>query len=357
MRTRPFVLAFLVCLALVGVAFALGITPARSNQPHSSPRLSATSAPSTAPRTHLPGVLPVATGPGAVLVPQQVAPLVVSAIDVASSVDLEVYELGNPTVIAALIAAHDRGIPVRVILAAFEAQSVAAASTLRDAGVAVAMMAVPGGIDHVKLLVTNQAVITGGVNLGASSGDTIDMDLSLPSADVAAATRVFDTDWAAVGGHGAPASGTPSSNNTVSSNNTGPFVTGPAIQTALLGLFAHASRSCVVLANFLSDHTIRSAIVSAIRRGVRIDVVLNPTAYGSATAVETLRHAGALVVLAPRSPYLHAKVAACGSAAVVGSANFSYDGMHVNHELDAVVSGPLARAVTARAERVFAAAS
>jgi cardiolipin synthase len=261
------------------------------------------------------------------------------------SVSLEMYELGGAAVVAALEAARRRGVDVRVLLDATESQSQASARSLSRAGVTVRTIRVPGGIDHVKLLVVDQAtVLTGGVNDGAYSDDTTDVDIELTGEPALDATAIFDRDWAAAGGAGQLASG-----------YDGPFVTGAAIEPALLGVIDQARGSCTVLANYLSDWTIRDALVAAARRGVRVEVDLNGSSYGARTAVAALRGGGVLVELAPASPYLHAKVVVCGSVAIVGSANFSEDAMAVNHELDVVLAGPAAAAVRADARGIAAA--
>ncbi len=272
----------------------------------------------------------------------------INATGSGGTVDLEVYELGNPAVIAALESAHRRGVAVRVILDATERQSKISAPELRAAGVATETMHVVAGIDHVKLLVADGKVLVGGVNYGTGSSYTTDMDVELGGGDVQYATTIFNTDWLAAGVDSAPANG-----------SYGPFVTGGAIEPAILGVIdaTGAGGACYVVANYLSDWTVRDALVAAARRGVVVDVVLNPTAYGEVAAKDALVAAGAHVKLAHPSPYLHAKVLACDSSggwdAVVGSANFSYDGMTVNHELDVVISGNPGGRVGQWAERVW----
>jgi phosphatidylserine/phosphatidylglycerophosphate/cardiolipin synthase-like enzyme len=114
-----------------------------------------------------------------------------------------------------------------------------------------------------------------------------------------------------------------------------------------------AGTKCTVLANYLSDTKLLGALENASRHGVLVDVLLNPDSYGSAAAANALGSAGAHVRMSPNHPYLHAKVLACGELAMAGSANFSYDGMNVNHELDVVLSGSDAASVSALASRLF----
>ena len=258
-------------------------------------------------------------------------------------VELEVYELGNPEVITALEAARRRGVSVRVILDATEYQSERSAQELGAAGVSVEEAHVQGGIDHVKLLVADDAVLMGGVNLGTGSSYTTDLDVELGSPVTAvAAGRVFSADWSAARRGEGYASGT-----------FGPFVTGGAIEPAMEGLLGATRGSCVVVANYLTDYGIQDALVAAARRGVAIEAVLNAGAYGAASARSWLAGHGVRVEMAPSSPYLHAKVLACGGAAILGSANFSHDGMAYNHELDVELVGPAAAAVMAWATGVW----
>lgn len=249
------------------------------------------------------------------------------------SIDLEMYELGNPAIVAGLEAAKRRGVSVRVVSDPTETQSKASDARLERAGIAVRKLAVRGGIDHVKLLVVDHAqVLVGGVNFGRDSSATTDGDVVLSGAAGTAAASVFNRDWAAAGGTGISANGI-----------YGPFVTGRAILPAMLSIIGHASTSCTVIANYLSDYRIQDALVAAKRRGVAVTAVLNPTGYGEAAAAAWLEKGRVHVEIAPTRPYLHAKILACGSEAMIGSANFSYHGMAVNHELDVVLDGRAGR--------------
>ncbi|MHB1782375.1 MAG: phospholipase D-like domain-containing protein [Acidimicrobiales bacterium] len=253
------------------------------------------------------------------------------------SIELEMYELGNPAIVSALESARRRGVTVRVVSDPTEYQSQASDAELARSGVMVRKLAVRGGIDHVKLLVVDDArVLVGGVNLGAASSYTTDADVELSGPAVRDAALLFARDWAAAGGSGTPASGA-----------FGPFVTGTAILPAMLAVIAHAAGRCTVVANYLSDYSIQDALVAAERRGVAVTVVLNRTGYGEASAAAWLRRGGVHVELAPADPYLHAKILACGGKAMIGSANFSYDAMAVNHEIDVVLGGGAAATVGA----------
>ncbi|MHB1782798.1 MAG: phospholipase D-like domain-containing protein [Acidimicrobiales bacterium] len=76
------------------------------------------------------------------------------------------------------------------------------------------------------------------------------------------------------------------------------------------------------------------------------------TAPGEAPAAAWLRRCGVHVELAPADPYLHAKILACRGEAMIGSANFSYDAMAVNYEIDVVLDGRAAATVGTFAAQV-----
>src|SRR5437870_2107903 len=80
-----------------------------------------------------------------------------SLIDTAQrSVEVEVYELGNPDLVAALLAAHEHGVVVTVIDDPSEQHSAVTALRLRGAGIDVVDYPVRRlMIDHVKLLVVD----------------------------------------------------------------------------------------------------------------------------------------------------------------------------------------------------------
>ena len=174
--------------------------------------------------------------------------------------DVELYELGNPALVAALIADAHRGVAVHVILDASESQSRLAASVLRAAGVPVETLTVPhGGLDHVKLLVVDGAqTLTGGVNRGVSSMDTTDADVFLPSDPLAA--QAFADDWATAA-HPVASGAWP--------DPTGPGAwSGLAIARAGVPLLATATGPIDVAANDAPDWTFQDALAAAAAQGL-----------------------------------------------------------------------------------------
>jgi len=202
----------------------------------------------------------------------------------------------------------------------------------------------------VKLLVTQRAVLTGGVNDGRYSADTVDLDFlfTTPSL-VQQAQSIFEADWSAAGS-GAP----------LPSKSSGPLLVGRAIEPALLARIsaAGAGWSCYGAENYLSDYTVRDALQRAAAEGAKVRIVLNSETSEASSTLAALAHSALQVERAPSEPYLHAKVLACegpGGAAWAfgGSANLSYEGMSVNHELDVELTGSAAQAVYQWAEGIW----
>jgi phosphatidylserine/phosphatidylglycerophosphate/cardiolipin synthase-like enzyme len=254
----------------------------------------------------------------------QVAPTALRLLATAHrSVRLDLYELGNPSLVAALIVDHARGLSVEVILDATETQSQSAGKVLAAAGVPVHWMHVPHGIDHVKLLVIDgTTTLVGGVNWGTGSSDTTDGDVLFRDP---AAAAYFRAAWA---GHPATA---PAAAGAWS---------GATLLPTLTHLIATATRPIHVAANYLTDWSIQDALAAAVTRGVPVDVVLNRSAYGSPAASVWLMRHGVTVRWAPASPYLHAKMVWTGSTLWIGSMNFSYHGVAINQELSVTVPVP-----------------
>jgi cardiolipin synthase len=256
------------------------------------------------------------------------------------TVEVEMYELGNPQLLQALRMARHRGVRVTVILDATEVQSRRAVPLLRAAGVAVEAVRVTTGIDHVKLLVVDgHRALVGGVNWGTGSIATWDADVELP--DDPGLARIFAADWRVAAHHQAATGAWP--------DPALPGIwSGHAIAPALTRLIQSAHHQVDVVANYCTDWAVQNALIAAARRGFLVRVVLNRSAYGAASAARWLQDHGVIVRWAPRAPYLHAKIVLVdGRAGIIGSANFSDDALAArNHELDVAIPAAVMPAAT-----------
>ena len=87
---------------------------------------------------------------------------------------LTMYELGDPDILSALAAAAKRGVDVEAVLDATEPHTLATAYPfLRGRRIKVRLLKVPGGISHIKSLVTMDGAgmhaLLGGMNFGEYS--------------------------------------------------------------------------------------------------------------------------------------------------------------------------------------------
>jgi phosphatidylserine/phosphatidylglycerophosphate/cardiolipin synthase-like enzyme len=275
------------------------------------------------------GVLSLVTEPGDDY--QSVDQLVSGA---RHSIDLTMYELADERIEGLLVAAHQRGVSVRVLLDhAYGGADVNQDAVARLSAAGVAVRWAPDTIIfHQKTLTVDDsvsAVMTG--NLTAryypSTRDFVVLDRD-PAA-VSAIESVFAEDWS-----GTPVTGGPTVSGLVWSPGSGP---------ALVDLIGTAKRSIVVENEEMDSATIEAALEAASRRGVDVEVIM--TAYSAWDgALAALAHAGVRVATYPDSPsaaYIHAKVMVVdGATAFVGSQNFSASSLDDNRELGVITADP-----------------
>jgi phosphatidylserine/phosphatidylglycerophosphate/cardiolipin synthase-like enzyme len=110
----------------------------------------------------------------------------------------EVYTLTDPEVIAELVAAHKRGVDVRVLLDPNQVYNRHAYSVLRDGGVAVRWYPVPRGVLlHAKIGLFDTLLVLGSANWTLSGlGVNHELDIETSEAGAVGAYRSrFEADW------------------------------------------------------------------------------------------------------------------------------------------------------------------
>ncbi|HZV50598.1 MAG TPA: phosphatidylserine/phosphatidylglycerophosphate/cardiolipin synthase family protein [Candidatus Dormibacteraeota bacterium] len=251
---------------------------------------------------------------------------------------VEMYEFDRPDLEADLESARDRGADVRLVLDQTVAETARTARRLEAVGVPVRAYPVDQRrhqIDHVKLLLVGGDGLAGGMNWGRTSARNHDyaIETRLPTA-LDALRAIFLYDWSLAAGRpgGAP------------SPADGPvFETTPgtSIRTALLKAIRGARHAIVAEVYVLTDREVIAGLEAAAGRGVRVRVVLDRDEESvNAAGFESLTAHGVEARWYPTSGggKLHAKSALFdGDRLLVGSANWSYDGLSVNHELDLLV--------------------
>jgi cardiolipin synthase len=251
-----------------------------------------------------------------------------------SSIDMTMYELADARSEAVLVAAHRRGVVVRVLLDRDYSGATVnreAYSLLEQAGVSV-RWAPDGTIFHQKTVTVDHsvsAIMTG--NLTAKYYPAT-LDFVLVDDQAAAVSAVedeFDRDWG-----GAPVTGGPGPSGLVWS---------PGSQTALVNFIGSALHSVVVENEEMDSGAIESALEAAARRGVAVDVVMTAGSEWDA-AFDELSAAGVRVATYPDSEealYIHAKAMVVdGDRAFVGSQNFSTSSLQYNRELGVITGDP-----------------
>jgi phosphatidylserine/phosphatidylglycerophosphate/cardiolipin synthase-like enzyme len=255
---------------------------------------------------------------------------------------VEVYEVGRPDLIAAIAGAHTRGADVRVITDPTVEASRASLDRLRAFGVPAHFYPIDDRahqIDHVKLLIADGDAVVGGMNWGAHSDRNHDyvIDTRAPP-QVGRLTRIFEQDWALSEGHPGPLART-----TGSIGQTAP---GEEIRSQLQTALRFARQRVLAEIYTLTDPDVLLLIANAHRRGADVRVLLDPSQPYNLHSFKVLRAAGVAVrwYPVPRGALLHAKIGLFDSELLLGSANWTYSGLDVNHELDIETSdrGPVA---------------
>jgi len=248
------------------------------------------------------------------------------------SVNLEMYEFGRADLADSLIAGHDRGVAVTVIVDPSVTETAMTAVRLRAAGVDVVDYPVRARmIDHVKLLVVDgRTAVVGGINWGANSPRNHDFDAVLSGPVVANLDRVFVRDLVTAG----RSQPVPDAvvDPAILVVTTGP---GADIRPLALGLVDGAYHTIDLEQFVLTDTGVVRALINAHHRGVRVRVLVDPGQRPSDAPAANLRAGGIDVRVYGGGGKLHAKAAvADGRTVLFGSANWTTSGFQHNHEVD-----------------------
>jgi phosphatidylserine/phosphatidylglycerophosphate/cardiolipin synthase-like enzyme len=255
---------------------------------------------------------------------------------------VEMYELGRDDIVDALAAARGRGAAVRVIGDPTVAASRASGARLRSLAVEQRFYPVDDKrhqIDHVKLLVTDDVAVVGGMNWGAHSDRNHDYVLETHrGVDVDRAASIFEQDWALADGR------SPSPPPQIATSDVAQTAPGSEIRVMLEKAVARARRRVLAEVYTLTDPELVVELVVAHRRGADVRVVLDPNQAYNLRAAAMLRAGGVPLrwYPVPRGVLLHAKIGLFDGELVLGSANWTLSGLGVNHELDIETEDPQA---------------
>lgn len=248
----------------------------------------------------------------------------------AHECDLDMYEFSDPDVLTALSDAHQRGVGVHVVMDATEKHSqTQALPRLKQMGVPVESLRIHRGISHIKMLIVDGAhagVLIGGMNFGANSWNNNDASVYIPTPNPSF-LALFHWDWQR-------AVGQPSAEPQVQ----WPFLNERTTEQHEEQAIQQAQKDVYLEAFNLSDWGVLDALKAACRRGVRVEILLDPGQSQNRKTADTLRTLGATVSF--YQPYhgewMHAKILDTddGKVFIIGSANFSHQAYTYNHEGD-----------------------
>ncbi len=260
------------------------------------------------------------------------------------SIDMEMYELSDPTAERDLGQAAARGVNVRVLLdrdySGGEVNATAY-SYLSSHGVNV-RWAPPNYMFHIKATVFDGRtadVSTANLTV-AYYADTRDAEvMDTNPAQVQAIEETFANDWGNAP-HGVPREQTVQAPGLVWSPNTG---TGSA-ETVMVNEIKAARHMVEVETEELSDAAVYNALAADARRGVTCRIVMTSSSEWR-TAFTTLTRAGCRVRVFPDSAkalYIHEKVVlddpgTSHGSVLIGSQNAGWESLHTNRELSLLI--------------------
>jgi phosphatidylserine/phosphatidylglycerophosphate/cardiolipin synthase-like enzyme len=352
-RTKPLAaLALALTLAVMVATVALG--PSAHAALTRSPRTQASGKPAHVAGDHR--AHPASTAQGAVYYqlvqyPQASFSGFYSQIQAAKrSIDMEIYELSDPTAEQDLARAAARGVTVRVLLdrdySGGEVNA-AAYSYLRAHGVKV-RWAPARYIFHIKATTfdgriadVSTANLTAAYYATTRDAEVIDTD----PAQVRAISRTLANDWTAAPG-GAPRDQTVPARGLVWSPSNSPSSKLSA-EAEMVAEIAAARKAVDFESEELSDASVYRALAADARRGVSCRIVMTDSSDWD-KAFTAVTRAGCQVHVFPdtaSSLYIHEKLVlddpgTTHESLLIGSQNASWYSLHENRELGLLIQDP-----------------
>jgi cardiolipin synthase A/B len=273
-----------------------------------------------------------------------VGPIVKLLERASSSIDLEIYQLQSPAVIAALAAARERGVTVRVMVEPrtvgdqnakqVKAQLAAAGITVKDTPPAFDSS---HNVDHAKFMLLDGAELVFGsgnlVRSGTGGNAALEFDnrdfwmRDRRSASVTEASAVFEADW--------------NRKSTTSTAFEQLVLTPDNADERVLALIRGATTRVFVYNQSLAHQAVQDALAERKAAGVDVRVLLGlQPGFGGAApanqpAIVDLTSRGVSAAFFTKH-YLHGKVVVADDQVFVGSQNFTNGGLGKNRELGEV---------------------
>lgn len=261
-----------------------------------------------------------------------------SLIDSAqTTLDVQMYLFTVTALADRIIAAHNRGVTVRVLLDPDHEGNVNVRERLTNAGVPTRNAPNLYTFSHAKYLIVDgdtAAIMSMNFNVDAMNNERNYGVIDRDPADLADLQAIFDMDWAAAAGEPVQPADLSCTRLVVSPNNA---------KLRIMELINKATRTLDVEAFYISESGVRDAIIAAHQRGVAVRVILQGSGDDSGT-IPMLRAAG-ITVHDSSSFFNHAKLVIADGIPFVGSENFSITALTRNREVGVFVVEPAAAAV------------
>lgn len=258
---------------------------------------------------------------------------IVAYIDAAqTSLDLQMYLFTVSAIRDRVIAAHQRGVAVRVLLDPDHDGNISTRNALTAAGVPTRNAPTLYSFSHAKYLIADRAsaiVMSANFNVDAFQTERNYGFVDRDPADLHDLQAIFDMDWAAGGGEPPQPANLECTRLIVSPTNARPRV---------LELIESATSTLEVEALYVSETNVRNAIGAAKQRGVAVRVILEASS-DNADTITFFQNKG-IEIREPTSFYLHAKLIVADGVAFVGSENYSLTSLTKNREVGALVFEP-----------------
>lgn len=271
--------------------------------------------------------------PEAFTAPAGLQQRVTSFIDGAqSTLEVQMYLFTVSAIRERIIAAHQRGVAVRVLLDPDHEGNISTRNALNAAGVPTRNAPALYSFSHAKYLLADGAaalVMSANFNVDAFSSERNYGFIDRDPHDVADIQAIFEMDWAAGGGEAPKPANLDCTRLIVSPNNARPRI---------LEMINNAQTSLDVEALYVSETTVRNAIGTAHERGVAVRVILESSMDDSDT-ISFFRSKG-IEVHNASTFYLHAKLIIADGVSFIGSENYSLTSLTKNREVGALIFEP-----------------
>ncbi len=247
-----------------------------------------------------------------------------------TSLDIQMYLFTVDALADKVIAAKHRGVAVRVLLDPDHEGNLDVKPRFTSGGVDWKNAPSLYSFSHAKYLIvdrTEAVIMSMNWNVDAMNRERnyglVDRDIE----DVADLQGIFNQDWALASGDASKPANLACTRLIVSPNNS---------KTRLLEHIASATTSLDIEVMYISETSVRDAILAAKSRGVTVRVIVNEPTDES---IVSLKSAG-IPVETPATFYLHAKLIIADQVAFVGSENMSFTSLEKNREVGALAFEP-----------------